>query len=106
MSVQYPYTLQKLVVPASTQDAQGNFIAGVSEWVDVSPCRNEDGSQKKYPKDDGSYLSATHLIQCPMGVLALAAGEQIRVIETGGLVRLKGEVVYCDKGKFHTRIWV
>lgn len=106
MSVQYPYTLQKLVVPASTQDAQGNFVSGMSEWVDVCSCRNEDGSQKKYPREDGSYFQATHLIQCPMSVLAIPAGVKVRVIETGNVVRLVGQVVYSSKEKFHTRVWV
>lgn len=106
MSIQYPYTLQKIVVSDSTQDANGDFSVSSPAWQTLGFCRNEDGRQQKFSKDDGSYLSASHLIQCPAGTLALKAGEQIRVIEKDGTLRLQGEVLYSSKDRFHTRIWV
>lgn len=106
MSIQYPYTLQKLSVAPSTQDANGDFSSSVSGWTTICACRNEDGRQQKFSKDDGSYLTASHLIYCPGGTFALNAGEKVRVIEQDGTVRLQGQVLYSSKDRFHTRIWV
>lgn len=104
--MQYPYTLQKLNAALSTQDENGNFQTSASAWVSIGSCRNEDGRQRKFSKEDGSYLQANHLIQCPAGILPLKAGERIRVLETDGTIRLEGEVVYASKDRFHTRLWL
>ncbi len=106
MSVQYPYILQKLSVPPAMQDANGNFHSGGSSWITLGACRNEDGRQQKFSREDGSYLQASHLIQCPAGTLPLKAGERIKVLEKDGTLRLEGEVIYASKDRFHTRIWL
>jgi hypothetical protein len=106
MSIQYPYILQKLNVPPSVQDAEGNFQTSAPAWITLGACRNEDGRQQKFSREDGSYLQANHLIQCPAGTLPLKAGERIRVSEKDGTVRLEGDVIYATKDRFHTRIWL
>ncbi|HEY1055013.1 MAG TPA: hypothetical protein VGE24_07755 [Emticicia sp.] len=107
MSVQYLYILQKLILPTSARDGQGNFVQGGSEiWVDVCECRNENGSQKKFTKEDGTYLQATHKIYCPQGTEALSAGQKIRVVEAGNVVRLTGQVLYSSKDPLDTKVWV
>ena len=106
MSIQYPYTLQKATLPLSTQDGDGNWMPGTTAWITVCDCRNEDGRQQKFSKEDGSYLIASHLIQCPAGTLAIKAGEKVRVIEKDNTIRIEGEVLHSSKDRFHTRIWV
>lgn len=106
MSIQYPYTLQKLNVQNSTQDDNGDFVPGTSNWVAVGRCRNEDAKQRKVQKEDGSQYVATHLIQCPAGTSPIMAGQKIKVLDSGGITRLEGEVLYSSKDRFHTRIWV
>lgn len=106
MSIQYPYTLQRLNVVPSTQDEHGNFQASAPAWAVLGPCRNEDGRQQQFSLEDGTYLRASHLIQCPAGTLPLKAGERIKVCEKDGTVRLEGDVIFATKDRFHTRIWL
>lgn len=90
----------------SAQDANGDFQTLSPSWINVGKCRNESGRQQKFSKEDGSYLRANHLIQCPAGTLPLKAGERIKVLEKDGTLRLEGEVIYATKDRFHTRIWL
>ncbi|RYU93813.1 hypothetical protein [Emticicia agri] len=106
MSIQYPYIVERLNVGLATQDENGNFQSNSSTWVAIGACRNENGRQQKFSKEDGSYLQATHLIQCPAGTLPLQAGTRIRVLESDGTLRVEGEVIYATKDRFHTRIWL
>ena len=106
MSIQYPYLLHRLHAPVAIQDANGNFVTDEPGWIVVSHCRNEAGRQRKFSKEDGTYLQATHLIHCPVGIAPLQAGERVRVLEEDGTIRLEGEVIFASKDRFHTRLWL
>ncbi|WP_337043860.1 hypothetical protein [Emticicia sp. 17c] len=104
--MQYPYQLQKLVRPEALQNATGDFESGAPQWVDVCQCRNENSRQEAFHRADGTYLKATHLIQCPSGNWPVYAGDRLRVLDTTQHIRLEAEVIYCAHDYFHTRIWL
>lgn len=105
MVAQYPYILQKLVLPDSIKNEEGDFEQTDGNWITVCKCRNEDTRPKPFQSVDGQTVSASHLIQCPYGVQSLESGTQIRVKE-GTQVRLSGQVIYSSKKQLHTQIWV
>jgi hypothetical protein len=106
MVKQYPYTLKKQVIVEATRDSKGNFIAGSSEWVVISKCRDGATKQRKEVLADGTFALSNHLIFCPKGIDALSFGTNIQVVDSENLIRVSGSVVQSSKGQLHTRIWL
>lgn len=103
---QYPYQLEIMVQQPDTVDGNGATIPGSKDWVFVCSCRDEAGNGKKVVREDGVVYDYSFLIQCPRGIEPVADGTFIRVLNSIGNVRCKGQVVHARKDQLHTRIWV
>ena len=107
MIKQYPYRLQRYSLPPSSRDdSTGIYTPGSPSWVDVCNCRDEDAKQRRIITDDGSYMVASFLVQCPIGTVPPSKGEKIQVLDADNQIRVDGKVLYSEKGQLHTRIWV
>jgi hypothetical protein len=101
MVKQYPYMLQKLILPESERDSQGNYLAIEDNWCNVMPCRDEMGKGKRIENVDGQVITSTYLIQCPKKQNSIVLGDMVRVVN-GSQVRLVGQAIFVGfKNKFY-----
>jgi hypothetical protein len=108
---QYPHYLFVYVAADATQDENGNFIPGQSEWVLFSMCREEaNGSGSVVKTDDGQAITYKSKVFLPLGAGRLSVGDKIIVSETSsvdGFRRVDNlQVLRFDQMQLHSRLWV
>lgn len=107
--IQYPHYLFVTEATEAYQDEDGNWVGGGTQLVLKTKCREEtNGKGLLVQVAGGEFKLFSSLIQCPEGTSRIQEGTEIVVSddESGNEVRIKGEVLKCDKGQLHTRLWV
>ncbi|AUD00938.1 hypothetical protein [Spirosoma pollinicola] len=107
MVKQYPYSLWvQTQSGGAIKDANGNFLASSSVWVNTAPCRDEESAAgQTLTLEDSTVTEFASLIQLPTYCPVLSEGTPIEVRE-GNTVRVSGRVKRFSKGQLHSRLWV
>lgn len=107
---QYPHFLFVKVVPAASQDAEGNFSFGGESWVFHSFCREQtNGKGSAITGADGKAIVFSSVIHLPVMAGRIMEGTEVKVtegVEETDFVRIKGQALKFDKGRLHNRVWV
>ena len=91
-SFKYPHILQ-------VKDLQG-------EWINFSECEDQPNDKGKMVNvGDGTQYQFASLIFLPL-IEPLLTGQDLRVVDTDGLVRLDTEVKRFSSEHQHCRLWV
>lgn len=106
MVAKYPYKLYKFTTTGATQDENGDWIEGSSEWVLVGKCRDEQNNNgsKVSLSDQEAYLFDS-VIFMPKSVESVEVGTKIKVVN-GDTVRFESICKRFQKDQMHARLWV
>jgi hypothetical protein len=113
MVKQYPHYLYILTVPASTQDASGNWVNNTgnsTSWTFHSVCREEtNGKGSTINGPDGKSIVYSSAVYLPKSAGNIKEGATVVISQfndpTDG-VRIKGQALKFDNGQLSKRLWV
>jgi hypothetical protein len=105
MVKQYPHTIVLSTVASSTQDSDGNWLAGSSSTTDV-PGRGEANSKGAMVKDaNGTQVVYDWLLFFPLSAPDIAPGTKVQIMD--GVKQIgEGTVKRFSRGQLNVRAWI
>lgn len=124
-SFQYPQLLYVKSIQEATQLPNGSWSDETELWTLTAACREEtNGRGTMINTVDGRALAFSSLIQLPKGTQKIDEGTLIAVSNKSidqdqmsdpdyiaeakkeGVIIAAGQILKCDAGRLHTRIWI
>ena len=124
-SFQYPQRLYAKTIQEAIQLPNGSWQPETEVWALTASCREEtNGKGTQISTADGRVLAFSSLIHLPKGTPKVDEGKQIIIateeLDTDqlndmdyinaakllGVIVASGQVLKCDVGRLHTRIWI
>lgn len=105
MVKQYPHTVTISSTAASTQDANGDLVAGTESSFSFSG-RFETNSRGNFLKAaDGKQIVYSGIIYSSLAAPNVPIGASITVSDDGGTIAT-GNVMQVSRGQLNVRIWI
>lgn len=124
-SFQYPHLLYVKSIQEATRLPNGSWSDETELWALTAACREEtNGRGTMINAVDGRALAFSSLIQLPKGTQRIDEGTLITIskevlsqsqfddsdyineAKKKGVIIAAGQILKCDAGRLHTRIWI
>lgn len=107
MVTQYSHKLILAIAASSTQDSNGNWIAGSpSTQVEIT-CRAEPNGKGAFLKAaDGTQIIFDWTVYMPLPVNDIAPGTPAEIKDASGVTIGKGIVARFSRGQLNARVWI
>lgn len=107
MVTKYPHKMTLTITTGSTQDSNGDWIAGTTMVIEKE-CRAEPSGGNGYISGpDGSKINYSWIVYMPLPVDKILEGVTIEVIDkkTSESI-LKDKVIRFSRGQLNARLWL